>query len=209
MKQLKIVGTRGKKRKKFLKIIAFSGVVALTVFGLVVCLPLAKGADALAGEVGSGPGVFVPGDAGEEAGEPCTGVDVLITDLTDGQEYGTAVSEDEREISFGPVSIGPNIKPGDFIDVRLMCADGTDYVVVSKKELMDYNASTGMSVIRVRESELLTLNSAMADRNSIVGTTLYAVRYVDPDSQSAADISYRPNEAVSGQIRERADRTGR
>ena len=127
-----------------------------------------------------------------------------IGEFLEEQETGTVVNEDEREISFGPIGIGPNIKPGDYIDVRLMCADGTDYVVVSKKELMDYNASTGMSVIRVRESELLTLNSAMADRNSITGVTLYAVRYVDPESQSAADISYRPNEAVSGQIRERA-----
>ena len=60
-----------------------------------------------------------------------------------------------------------------------------------------------MSVLSVRESELLTLISAMTDRNSINGVTLYAVRYIDPLLQSAADISYQPNEAVSDQIRER------
>ncbi|MBR6294244.1 MAG: hypothetical protein IKR54_06605 [Lachnospiraceae bacterium] len=203
MKQFKIVGTRGKKRRRLLRFIAFSGVVVLAVLGLLICLPLIKGADALAGESAPVTGTSEP--PGTKPAEETSSMGAApIGEFLEEQETGAVVNEDEREISFGPIGIGPNIKPGDYIDVRLMCADGTDYVVVSKKELMDYNASTGMSVIRVRESELLTLNSAMADRNSITGVTLYAVRYVDPESQSAADISYRPNEAVSGQIRERA-----
>ncbi|MCR4720865.1 MAG: hypothetical protein K5655_03980 [Lachnospiraceae bacterium] len=214
MGKLKIVGTRGKKRKKTLKFFAFLGATVTAACLFLVYFPAGSGnGNVFAGEKGAPPGT----DAGQyrevlsrtdfiEETEGLPGDKLLenIDDIDESIETGM-LSEDEREISFGPIGIGPNIKTGDFIDVRLMCADGTDYIVVSKKELMDYNASTGMSVIRVRENELLTLNSAMADRNNIPGVTLYAVRYVDPSLQSAADISYLPNEAVRSQIRERED----
>lgn len=232
MHNLRVVGTRGKKRKKLLKILLVP-VLAVSAAGLLfLYTPLGGGfGNVFAGEKDPGEGTSpgketsVPDGYGGDvrtgpAGDAVSGHEKFMSAgkefMSVGDEFMTAdeefmsageefmtVSEDEREISFGPIGIGPNIKSGDYIDVRLMCADGTDYVVVSKKELIDYNASTGMSVIRVRESELLTLNSAMADRNNIKGVTLYAVRYVDPLWQAPADISYQPNDAVSDQIRER------
>lgn len=205
MKNLRIVGTRGKKRKKYLKLLGVLGVTTLAVCVLAIYAPPWNGHGGVhAGEDGVPPGIIA-----EEAplyfdGEISQDLNGEMPGSKDaGREENEGISEDEREISFGPIGIGPNIKTGDYIDIRLMCADGTDYIVASKKKLIDYNASTGMSVIRVRESELLTLNSAMTDRNSIKGVTLYAVRYIDPLLQSAADISYQPNEAVSDQIRER------
>jgi len=210
MNNLKIIGTRGKKRKKVAKLLTVLG-VAVSVFCLLVFyFPFENDSGVLIAGVSHGP----PGTQTRE--EPDT-IETVASAQNGSKELGkdpdlsenTEVAEDEREIAFGPIGIGPNIKAGDFIDIRLMYQDGTDYIVVSKKELLDYNASTGMTVIKVRESELLTLNSAMADRNSIQGITLYAVRYVNPLVQEAADISYRPNEAVSGQIRGRNDVIGR
>ncbi|MCR5431636.1 MAG: hypothetical protein K6E95_03665 [Lachnospiraceae bacterium] len=211
MKKFKIVGTKGKKRKKALRLLVIPLIAAAAVLAVLFLGPFGAGnAGALAQENGSGPGGGSSDDQ-DEGGALCEDVSEDETALNRAGDTGKdgSVSKDEREISFGPIGIGPNIKTGDYIDVRLMCADGTDYVVVSKKELIDYNASTGMSVIRVRESELLTLNSAMADRNGVPGVTLYAARYIDPFAQSAADVSYQPNDAVSDQIREREYDIGR
>ncbi|MCR5829934.1 MAG: hypothetical protein K6F93_06290 [Lachnospiraceae bacterium] len=210
MNNLKIVGTRGKKQKKAIKLLGFLGVAVFAVCLLIIFIPLGLGSgNAFAGENLGPPGTDFPGDPNPS--ETIPAVDNGSAELGSDPIIGriSTVDEDEREISFGPIGIGPNIQTGDYIDIRLMCADGTDYVVVSKKELLDYNAATGMSVLRVHESELLTLNSAMADRNTIAGVTLYAARYVDPLRQEAADISYRPNEAVSDQIRGRNDVIGR
>ncbi len=205
MNNFKIIGTGGKKRRKAFGLLVLFGIIVAAIGSVIICtFVITDGGGVLAGQDASETWTDDPeNQAGSRSGQeeknpPGTAADIQF--LTGKEE---PVSEDERELSFGPMAIGPNIRTGDFIDIRLMCADGTDYIVVSKKELIDYNSSTGMSVIRVRESELLTLNSAMADRNSMTGVTLYAVRYVDPLSQSAADISYQPNEAVSNQIKER------
>ena len=210
MNNLKVVGTRGRKRRRAFRLFAIPFVAASAVCLMIFYMAIVmKSGSALAEESGSGPGISTPDAPGETAEDGAGPSADVLGDRSADSFKSVSVDADEREISFGPIGVGPNIKTGDYIDVRLMCADGTDYVVASKKELMDYNASTGMSVIRVRESELLTLNSAMADRNSLPGITLYAVKYVDPFAQSAADISYRPNEAVSDQIRERGNETGR
>ncbi len=205
MNSFKIIGTGGKKRRKAFGLPILFGIIVAAIGSVIICtFVVTDGGGALAGQdafetLTDDPENQAGSCSGQEEKDP-PGTTADIQFLTGKED---PVSEDERELSFGPMAIGPNIRTGDFIDIRLMCADGTDYIVVSKKELIDYNSSTGMSVIRVRESELLTLNSAMADRNSMTGVTLYAVRYVDPLSQSAADISYQPNEAVSNQIKER------
>ena len=209
MQKLKIVGTRGKKRKRLLRLLWVPGAAVLTVCLLFLYLHFGEEA----GVVFAGEGSLQKDDPSEDSGRP-RGPDGLSDDSSleedaalttkneepSGSSETRTVGEDERELSFGPISIGPNIRTGDYIDIRLMCADGTDYIVASKKELLDYNASTGMSVMRVCEKELLTLNSAMADRNKVPGVTLYAVRYIDPELQSPADVSYIPNEAVRDRL---------
>ena len=211
MNNFKIIGTGGKKRKKAFGLMVLFGIIVTAIGSVIICTFVTmNGENVTAVRGASVTEKDDPSDAAETENvqEPKNPPERAVDNsfLTGEEE---SVSRDERELSFGPIGIGPNISTGDYIDIRLMCADGTDYIVVSKKELIDYNASTGMSVIRVGEEELLTLNSAAADRNSIQGVTLYAVKYVDPLSQDPADISYRPNEAVCNQIKERMYDVGR
>jgi len=235
MEKLKIVGTKGRKKKEYLTIILSGAAVICVAILLVIHGPwaIARGAENMGthgeGRAGTGntplyekmtaaytesedngPNKSTPGDTVLNESIPndtvlneSTPNDTVLNESTPNDTVlNESISSDIREVTVRNVAVGTNIVPGDFIDIRLMRPDGTDYVVVSKKELIEYNEITGVLAVCLGENELLTLNSAMIENAQADGIILYAVKYVDPGNQEPAVPSYIPNEAVSIQIKE-------
>ena len=84
----------------------------------------------------------------------------------------------------------------DYIDIRLSLPNGQDLIVLSKKRVYDVDADTLW--LKMQESEILTLNSAIIESYVIGGSKLYASPYTDPGMQEATTATYVPaSEVVS------------
>ncbi|MBO4559617.1 MAG: hypothetical protein J5712_05995 [Lachnospiraceae bacterium] len=114
--------------------------------------------------------------------------------ITSGMLVGEAPGDDERELRYGCVRYDSLVGMGDCIDVRVRYPDGTDYVVLSKKPV--YGLDEQGLLLRVREEEILLMDSAVVDASLFEGTYLYAANYVEDLIQEAAIVNYTPAPAV-------------
>ncbi len=116
----------------------------------------------------------------------------MITTLSD------ALTNDKRIQEYSSIVLPSELKTGDYIDIRFELPTGQDYIVLSKKEVVNTNESTIW--LNVSESEILLLNSAMVEAWTITGTKLYAIEYVDAGMQDAAKVTYKPSAEVTDLI---------
>lgn len=184
MSKLKIIGSRHKKIRKI-------------IIGLLLTLFLACSAALIIfyGDVltaGTTEEVYAKSE--EETGG--------MTDAADVSEDSVSedIKDDLRDVRFDRIEISSFINDGDYIDIRLQYPDGDDCIVVSKKQLIEADRFGNCAVICVDEEELLTLNNAHVEESLTEGARLYAVKYVDPDSQPPAEVSYhsRLSENMNG-----------
>jgi hypothetical protein len=71
---------------------------------------------------------------------------------------------------------------------------GEDYIVVSKKKVLQCNLTTIW--LKMSEEEILTLGNAIVEAYTATGTKLYATTYSEPGMQAAATPTYAVSEAV-------------
>ena len=116
----------------------------------------------------------------------------MITSLSD------ALTNDKRLQEYSSIALPSELKTGDYIDIRFELPTGQDYIVLSKKEVINTNESTVW--LNVNESEILLLNSAMVEAWTITGTKLYAIEYVDAGMQDSAKVTYKPSAEVTDLI---------
>lgn len=118
---------------------------------------------------------------------------ILTTDLTYEDEPITA---DLRIQEYNMLILPSQLDDGEYIDIRLKTPNGTDYVVLSHKqvEILDMGGSASATTIllRMTEDELLTMNGAIIEAYMMNGSMLYAIRYVEPGNQEAAIATYVP-----------------
>ena len=84
----------------------------------------------------------------------------------------------------------------DFVDLRIAFADGSDYVVLSKKQIEDLSLENCIFTTELKEEEIQLMTSAILDAYLIKGTQLYVTRYTDPELQTASQVTYCPKEAT-------------
>ena len=122
---------------------------------------------------------------------------VPITSSMIGDEI---LSSDIRIQEINTVLMPSNLVEGDTIDIRLMYPSGTDYIVVSQKQVSKIYESTFW--IFLSEDERLLLNSAIADSYLNSGSKLYATVYADSDAQvkSSFDVESETLGYISEQI---------
>lgn len=106
------------------------------------------------------------------------------------------VSDDLRSVEFNTLSLQTNIMKNDFVDVRIRFPNGEDYIVLSKKKVNDIKLSTSTIWLSLDQKELITMSSATVDAYLRRGTKLYAVKYVQPQTQKAAALTYPFNADV-------------
>lgn len=91
------------------------------------------------------------------------------------------LTSDVREQELNTVLMPSDLEVDDYIDIRIMYPNGTDYIVLAQKKVDDINNQTMW--IQLSEDERLLLNGAIVDSFLTQGTKLYATKYVDSASQ--------------------------
>ena len=110
----------------------------------------------------------------------------------------TMLTNDLRQQEYNMIALPQNVSKGKFIDIRLQLPTGGDYIVVSKKEVLDCNATTIW--LNMYEEEIELMSNAIIEYYIMAGSKLYATLYTDPGLQTAAVGTYVPNDTVSSLI---------
>lgn len=118
---------------------------------------------------------------------------IMTTDMVEkSSEAGTY-----RMVECNMISLPSKLVTGDYIDVRLACPDGPDFIVLSKVKIEDSNASTIW--LKLSEGQLMLLGSATLESYIIEGTKLYATQYAN-EAQAALNVTYVPNANAKNMI---------
>lgn len=110
------------------------------------------------------------------------------------------ITDDVRIQEYNMIELPTQIQSGEYIDIRLRLENGVDCIVVSKKkvEVPTINGIDSENTIwlKLNESEIETMSSAIVEAYMMDASKLYATRYVEPGNQKEATITYVPNEKV-------------
>lgn len=109
-------------------------------------------------------------------------------------EVEDEVTDDQRILEYNMILLPSELEDGDYIDIRWSLAQGQDYIVLAKKRVLK-TTETGIW-LKLSEEEILTLNNAIVESYSAIGSKLYATPYSDPGMQEAAEVTYPVNSKV-------------
>lgn len=124
-------------------------------------------------------------------------VPVLKTMVTD--EIAAA---DIRSQEINTVLMPTDLNIDDYVDIRIMFPNGTDYVVLAQKKIENIVGSTFW--LNLAEDERLLLNSATVDSYLNQGSKLYATKYTDATSQT--NLSEEATTTAKGYVAEEIEK---
>lgn len=107
----------------------------------------------------------------------------------------TKLTADLRQLEYNMIALPSQLLKGDFVDIRLQLPSGGDYIVISKKQVENCNATTIW--LKMNEEEILALSNAIVEYYIMPGSKLYATKYTDPGVQPASSPTYCPNAEVA------------
>lgn len=108
------------------------------------------------------------------------------------------LSADIREQEINTVLMPSDLVSGDYVDIRIMYPNGTDYIVLAQKQVGTISGDTMW--LTLAEDERLILNGAMVDSYLHEGTKLYATKYADPEAQ--VKVADENNTLLKGHMEE-------
>lgn len=113
---------------------------------------------------------------------------------------GEKRTDDLRKILFSYV-ISDYVKKNDYVDVRIRYGNGLDFIVLSKKKILDVVSKNeeepGRKNIwmQLDEEEQLRIACAVVDAYQKKNCSIYAVQYVD-EAQEGAIVNYPLSEEI-------------
>ena len=107
---------------------------------------------------------------------------------------GEELSNDTRLVEYNMITLPTTLAKGDFIDIRFTMPSGQDYIVVSKKEIVDLKGNT--ISLYLNEGEILTLGCAIVESYIMSASNIYAIQYIEPGMQEKAIPTYPVNAEV-------------
>lgn len=113
-------------------------------------------------------------------------------------ETSEKVTADLRLQEYNMLALPVSIEVGDYIDIRFTMPSGTDYIVISKKKVI--NISEDTIWLQLTEDEILTMSNAIYEAYTMPTSKLYVNLYVEPGIQDSATPTYLPNQAVTNLI---------
>ena len=141
----------------------------------------------------------IPGDPVSISEDVVAKIDLTAgTILTSGilrMPDDVGLTNDLREQEYNMITLPTNLTVGDFIDIRLQLPNGGDYIVVSKKKVLNSNATTIW--LNMYEEEIELMSNAIIEYYIMAGSKLYATTYTEPGIQTAATGTYVPNQTVA------------
>ena len=99
-----------------------------------------------------------------------------------------------RIVEYSMIMLPTELQKGDTIDIRISYPNGQDFVVAAKK-VVEKTDSTSIW-LKLREDEILKMNSAIIESYSVEGAKMYAVNYTQPGVQAAANANYPVSDKV-------------
>lgn len=112
----------------------------------------------------------------------------MVTPLT--------IATDTREYEVQVANLMVDQKENDLVDIRIMFPDGSDFLILPKKQVKNLNLENCVFWTYLNEEEILRLASATIDAYTITGTKIYAARYVEGNLQKEAIPTYLVNGTV-------------
>lgn len=110
--------------------------------------------------------------------------------IMDNMVTALEITQDVREYEVAVANLMTDQEENDYVDVRIMFPDGTDYVVLSKKNIKNLNLPNCIFYSYLNEDEILRLASATIDAYTVTGTYIYTVRYVESSLQEESIPNY-------------------
>ena len=108
------------------------------------------------------------------------------------------VTNDLRVQEYNMILLPTDLSKNDYIDIRITFPNGQDYIVVSKKRVIQVSQNTVF--IKLTEDEILTMSNAIVEAYIKEGSNLYANKYEDAGIQTAATPTYPVSKDVLGLI---------
>jgi len=101
---------------------------------------------------------------------------------------GDEVRKDTRIQEYNMVTLPSKLQNGNYIDIRLVLPSGQDFVVVSKKQVIECDTMTIW--LKMTEDEIQMMNNAIVESYVMTGSDLYATVYNEAGLQEPADVTY-------------------
>ena len=111
--------------------------------------------------------------------------------LTRGEE---ALHDDLRVQEFNMLALPVKLDVNEYVDVRITLPSGEDYIVLSKKRVLDVLEDTVW--LKVSEEDILRMSNAIVETYVMTGSKLSITKYVEPGLQKASTPTYAVSEAV-------------
>lgn len=126
-------------------------------------------------------------------------------------EPNSVLTDDLKRQDFSYIKLNLNLKgedyindkgehlkrKGDYVDIRIRRKDGTDDIVISKKYIVAIKEPS--MTIDLSEEERNLLNYATVEA-ALIKAELYTVKYVDPENQKPAIVTYKITNEIKALI---------
>lgn len=116
------------------------------------------------------------------------GTQIIKSEVTDAE-----LTADLREANFTVITNSANITNNDTVDVRLLYPNGENYIVLSKKTILDMSEDGLECYLWLSEEEIQIVSSAIVDAYLYEGTQIYTTEYIEPSIQEASTVTYTPS----------------
>lgn len=120
-------------------------------------------------------------------------------------EQDEEVTDSQRIQEFNMLTLPTDLATNDYVDIRFILPNGQDYIVVSKKRVIQSSENT--IFIKLTEDEIVTMSNAIVEAYITQGSMLYATKYVDPGIQAASVPTYTVSKEVLDLIETNANIT--
>lgn len=109
-------------------------------------------------------------------------------------ESDDKTTNDTRLQEYNMVVLPQNLELDQYIDIRLVLPNGQDFIVVSKKRIVNTDADTIW--MNMSEEEIITMSRAIVEAYIMKGSKLYATTYIEPGMQEQATPTYMPDNDI-------------
>lgn len=100
------------------------------------------------------------------------------------------VDDDTRDYEIAVANLMTDQKNNEYVDVRIMFPDGSDYLVLSKKLVHNLTLESCVFNAYMNEEEILRMASATIDAFTTTGARIYTTRYIEGNLQEKAIPNY-------------------
>ena len=107
----------------------------------------------------------------------------------------TEAGESLREVFISQIDVPEHLREGNQVDVRISYGNAEDYVVLTEKKLVWCEEREGI-VLKLNETEILMLSSAIHDCGTYKDTELYLVKYPEFQRMEESEVTYIPNREI-------------